>query len=118
METTAEPLSRTFKIEMRLANPAEKLKPGQIARVEVILRKKGLGIFIPLDSIIEFGSSPSVFVVKNLTAVGKAVKTGDIIGDEIEILEGLLPGEIVVISGQAYLKDGQRVVFDKEVNKG
>ena len=71
METTAEPLSRTFKIEMRLANPAEKLKPGQIARVEVILRKKGLGIFIPLDSIIEFGSSPSVFVVKNLTAVGK-----------------------------------------------
>jgi len=65
IETTADSLSRTFRIEVRLPNPGEKLRPGLIAHVEIIDREKGLTMLIPLDSIIGFGSDPNIFVIKN-----------------------------------------------------
>jgi membrane fusion protein (multidrug efflux system) len=113
LETTADPLSRTFGMEVRLANPGEKLRPGLIAQVEVVLRKKESGITIPLDTIMSFGSHPTVFVVKNLIAEKRMIRTGDIVGEDIEVLEGLVPSEMVVISGQEYLKNGQSVVIEK-----
>lgn len=117
LETTADPLSRTFRMEVRISNTGEKLRPGLIARVEVIHRKKGDGIFIPLDAIVEFGSSPTVYVVKDLMAEKRIIKTGDIMGENVEALEGLIPGEEVVISGQTYLKDKQPVLIDRGVEK-
>ena len=82
--------------------------------VEVINREKGDGIFVPLDAIIGFGVQPAVFVVKGLTAERREIKTGEIRGEDVEILEGLVRGEMVVISGQTYLQDQQPVLIDPE----
>ena len=117
IETTVDPLSRTFRVEIRLANPGEKLRPGLIAHVEIIHREKGLGIFIPLDSIIGFGSNPTIFLIKNLMAKKRMIKTGKIMGDQVEVLEGLVEGEILVVSGQEYLKDQQLVLIDRKVSE-
>lgn len=114
IETTVDPLSRTFRIEIRLANPGEKLRPGLIAHVEIIHREKGLGIFIPLDSIIGFGSNPAIFLVKDLKAEKRVIKTGKIIKDHVEVLNGLFEGEMLVVSGQEYLKDQQLVLIDRK----
>ena len=114
IETTADPLSRTFRIEIRLANPGEKLRPGLIAHVEIIHREKGLGIFIPLDSIIGFGSNPAIFLVKDLKAEKRVIKTGKIMKDHVEVLEGVVEGEMLVVSGQEYLKDQQLVLIDRK----
>ena len=37
-------------------------------------------------------------------------KAGD--QDEVEIIEGLAPGETVVVSGQEYLRDQQPVIIE------
>ena len=113
LETTADPLSRTLGAEVRLANPDEELKPGLIAHVEVIHREEGLRILVPLNAVIAFGSNPAVFVIENLKAERRAIAIGDIIGEEVEVLEGLSPLEMVVVNGQAYLNDGQQVLIDR-----
>jgi membrane fusion protein (multidrug efflux system) len=113
LETSADPLSRTFSIEVRLENPDEVLRPGLIARVEVMDDSKGLGVFIPLDAVLDFGANPTVFVVRDGTAERRVVKMGEMAGAEVEILEGLVPDELVVVSGQEYLDDQQPVLIDR-----
>ncbi len=115
LETTADTFSRTFRMEVRLSNPDEKLRPGLIAQVEITYGDSAPGIFIPLDAVIGFGADPAVFVVNELSAERRPVKLGRISGEDVEIREGLVQDEILVISGQEYLKDGQAVLI---VGKG
>ena len=113
LETTADPLSRTFRMEIRLPNPTEKLRPGLIAEVKVVYGRKDPLILIPLDAIIGFGNEPSVFIVKDAKARRSIIKTGEITGDRVEVFEGLVPGDTLVVSGQEYLTDGREVAIQQ-----
>jgi RND family efflux transporter MFP subunit len=115
LETSADPLSRTFSLEVKLENPGEVLRPGLIARVEVVDDSRDACILIPLDAIVEFGPNPTVFVIQNETALRRAVKMGEVMGEEVEILEGLSPDDLIVVAGQEYLDDEQRVVIDRRL---
>lgn len=112
LETSADPVSRTFRMEVRIDNAREKLRPGLIARVKLVHREKAPALYIPLDSILGFGSNAFVFVVKNQIAEKRHVIIGKIISEEVEILEGLNTGETVVVSGHAYLKHRQPVLMN------
>jgi multidrug efflux pump subunit AcrA (membrane-fusion protein) len=87
----------------------EKLRPGLIAQVKVAYGKKEPVILIPLDAVIGFGTEPSVFVVKDAKAMRRIIKTGEITGERVEVFEGLVPGDTLVVSGQEYLTDGGAV---------
>jgi membrane fusion protein (multidrug efflux system) len=115
LETSADPLTRTFGMEIRLANPEEKLRPGQIANVEVYLCRQDDGVFIPLDAVIGFGADPAVFVVKAHKAERRRIQTGAVIGQAVEVLSGLLAGDQLVVSGQEYLKDRQPVIITEKL---
>jgi RND family efflux transporter MFP subunit len=114
LETTADPLSRTFRMEIRLANPGEMLRPGLIAKVEILREEGPHRIFIPLESVLGFGVSPSVFVVKDQMAERRMIKMGRIVGEETEVLEGLVEGEMLVVIGQEYLKERQQVLTQRQ----
>jgi len=43
-----------------------------------------------------------------------SVRTGEVRGDRVEILEALAAGQRVVSAGQVKLRDGQPVVIDEE----
>jgi RND family efflux transporter MFP subunit len=109
LESRADPLSRTICAEIRIPNPDDRLKPGFIAKVEIRRPIKRSGIFIPLDAVVGFGADPAVFVVYEGTAERRLIETGKIMGEKIEVLEGLEPGEMLVIAGQSFLKDTQSV---------
>ena len=116
LEASADPLSRTFHIEIRLANPGERLRPGLIVRVQVVVDPNHRGIVVPLDAILDFGSDPSVFVVLDGMAYKRTIRMGAVKGPEVELLQGLESGELVVVSGQEYLKDQEPVAIDREAN--
>ncbi len=103
------------RMEIRLANPEEKLRPGQIANVEVYLRRQDDGVFIPLDAVIGLGADPAVYVVKDYKAQRRRIQTGAVIGQAVEVLSGLLAGDQLVVSGQEYLKDRQPVVITEKL---
>ncbi len=104
---TADSASRTFLIKLDLpADPA--LRAGQFGRAAIPVGRAD-SVRVPADSVVQRGQMEMVFVVRDGAAVLRLVKTGKRIGDEVEILSGLAPGEILIADGAARLVDGQRV---------
>ncbi|RKZ06281.1 efflux RND transporter periplasmic adaptor subunit, partial [bacterium] len=105
-------MTRTFEIEIEVANPEQLLKPGMFARLEVIAEKKEGATVIPFDALIEKGGNRYVYVVDGSIVHKRAVATGLRERDLIEIVKGLKPGEAVVTFGKENLEEGSSIVTD------
>jgi hypothetical protein len=68
---------------------------------------------IPRNAFVGSVSSNQVFVVENGIAKLKTVTAGRILGDKVEILNGLSNGETVITTGQINLQDGNTVEIIK-----
>ncbi len=67
-------------------------------------------IVIPRSAFVGGVNSNQVFVAENnATARLHTVTAGRIVGDEVEILDGLQEGDIVITSGQVNLTDGTKI---------
>jgi membrane fusion protein, multidrug efflux system len=73
--------------------------------------KQAPSILVPRTSFAGSVSSNEVFVLDKASNTSKLRKvvSGRILGDNVEILDGLKEGETVIISGQINLKDGTPV---------
>lgn len=114
LEPAADPLSRTFRVVVRIENPETGLRPGLIVRARILEGKRRPAIYIPMDAVLAFGTNPAVFVVKDARAERRPIVTGAILGSEVEIKDGLAQGERVIVVGQEYLKDQQAVLIEKK----
>lgn len=111
LETAADPVTRTIRAEIRVANPDETLKPGLLAQVALMEQEAEAGVYVPLEAVIGFGKEPYVFIIEDLHAHKRKIALGRVIREEVEIIEGLVPGETVVVSGQEYLRDHHPVTI-------
>jgi hypothetical protein len=69
---------------------------------------------IPKSAVISEDLSNSVFVIRDSLAFKKSIQTGYTNGTNVEVIEGLDDGEIVVTIGQTSLQDSSRVsVIDR-----
>ncbi len=103
----ADSISRTFRVKLDLS-PQPGLSSGQFARLLVPIGASD-SLRVPGSAVVQRGQLEIVFVAANQHAQLHLVKTGNRIGDEIEILSGLHAGDAVVVDGAAQLTDGQLV---------
>lgn len=61
------------------------------------LSQVGGNYYVPLDAVFVTNTARYVFVEENGLAVQKQVETGTIVGNSIEIINGLAPGETVIL---------------------
>lgn len=81
---------------------------GQFARVAVIANARN-GIYLP-DTAVRFeGSSAYVFIAKEGVAKRQVVKVGQHIGNQLEIIEGVSAGILVIDTAASFLRDGEPV---------
>ncbi len=66
---------------------------------------------IPLDAVIIGTGEQYVYVIEEGKAIKKPVRTGDINGDMVQILEGLTVSDKVIVDGAKSLTEGQEVTF-------
>lgn len=87
--------------------------PGMVGRVsfKVNFRK---GISIPKTALIFEKKTHGVRVVEGDKVFKKQVKIGKETGDQVEIVEGLKEGDLVVTSRNRYLKEGEVVKIDEK----
>ncbi len=104
----ADPLSRTFRVKLDLP-PAAGLRSGQFARLVVPLGESR-SVRVPASAVVRRGQLEILFVVADQHAQLRLVKTGQQVGDELEILSGLEAGDQIVVDGPARLRDGQPVI--------
>jgi Cu(I)/Ag(I) efflux system membrane fusion protein len=97
VDPVLDPKTRTAKLRVALANPSGDLKPEMFG--EVLLKSQGhKGILIPLDAVLDAGTSKVVFIaLGNGRFAPREVTVGTPVGEKTEILSGLKPGEEVVV---------------------
>ena len=96
------------------SNSEGKLRDGQRVRVRVIW-KKNQGVSIPTTAVSRIAGENFVFVAQSQAdskqiAKQKPVKLGEIKGNNYQVIEGLKPGEKVIVSGLLNLTDGVPII--------
>jgi membrane fusion protein (multidrug efflux system) len=91
-------------------NPGNILRPGQYAKVRAITSVRRAALLVPQRAVNELQGIEQIGVVgpDDVVAV-RTVKTGERVGSEWIINEGLQPGDRVIVEGFARVKNGMRV---------
>jgi multidrug efflux system membrane fusion protein len=113
-ETTqvADPKTQTFQIRVAMKPPfGFTTLPGMTAIVRIAYQQAGSAgnrIFVPVSAVTKLETGEQVVWVINSGQVvsSRPVKTGEVTGGVIEIVEGLQPGERIVVAGVDFLRNG------------
>lgn len=111
--------SPTFETVIELAPGSFEFKPGMLVDSEIeVLHHKDV-LYVPLEAIVMKGTREGVFVVSEDQAFFREVKTGPSSDTDIEILEGLEPGQRIVANalGLEPLAQLERVTIREELKR-
>ena len=91
-------------------NPDGTMRASQYVRARIVW-KTADGLVVPVTAVLRINGQFFAFVAEPakggaLTAKQRAIKVGPIVGDTSPVLEGIKPGERVVVSGAQKLMDG------------
>ncbi len=105
-----DPATRTFTVEVVIANGDERVRPGMFARVVMNFGTEER-VVVPDRAIVkQTGSGEKfVYIYKDGKVDFSRVEIGQRLGDSYELLSGVENGDEVVISGQSRLADGIEV---------
>lgn len=104
-----DPDTRTLKVRLETNNPGYVLKPDMFADVELPI-ELGPAITVPADSIIYSGLKKTVFVDRGQGYFEpRQIETGWRLGERVEVIEGLMPGERIVLSGNFLIDSESRL---------
>lgn len=105
-----DPATRTFKVEVKVPNGNRTLRPGMYARTLFNMGEKQ-GVMVPDVAIQkQVGTAERyLYVIRDSVAERRSVKVGRQVGDMVDILSGVAPGEEVAITGLSKLFDGASV---------
>lgn len=104
-----------YRMELALDNPGHEILPGMFFRARVIKHRFDEALAVPLYSIISRGDEQYVFVAEGETVRKQRVSLGVIEGWQVQITEGLKPGDRVLLEGQREVEDGQKIKVIKVV---
>jgi membrane fusion protein, multidrug efflux system len=85
---------------------ASALRPGQFVNVDIVTETLEERIALPRTAVLVDGATPRVFLVEAGRAVEREVTLGTSQGDQVELRQGVSPGDTVVIVGQDNLRPG------------
>lgn len=110
----ADAKTRTFPVKLLVDNKEGKLKLGMVTKVRLPMNQSQK-VAIPLGSVIQLSDGPAVYVYsdKTQTVSKKRIETGEILKDQIEVLDGLESGDKLVVEGQFVIKDGDKVAAEE-----
>jgi HlyD family secretion protein len=89
------------------------LRQSQRLSVRVVLDERRDVVMLARGPFVEIGRGRSAYVVDGDYAVRRDIRTGAASVDKVEIVEGLQPGERVVISGSDAFRDAERVLIGR-----
>jgi len=104
-----DPRTRRLPVEIELDDHDGRLRPGLVAKFEVITAEPRSELRVPLDGVFERFGSQHVYVVEDGVARRRAIQLGSVRAGYAEVTEGLAPGETVVVKGVTRVVDGSKV---------
>ncbi|MCG8606308.1 efflux RND transporter periplasmic adaptor subunit, partial [bacterium] len=101
-----DPTSGTAKVTIDIVDSQNKLKPGMFASVYITTETHTNTLIMAKKALILESDLDQVYVFREGTARKASLKLGFTSGDDVEVLEGLEEGDLVVTAGQEGLREG------------
>lgn len=118
MSPEANRQKATVQVKVQILKPDSFLRPEMNARAAFVAKevaeKKGARpqpprIVIPNAAIRDDSGKKSIFIVLDGKAIERTIKVGNPTSKGIEVADGLIGGEEIVLNPPANLKDGDRI---------
>lgn len=104
-----DPVSRTLRVRLEVDNPGIVLRPEMYVDVKLPVLAPS-AVAVSADAVLSSGTASTVFIEQdNGSFAPRAVETGRHLGDQVEILSGLEPGERIVTSGHFLIDSEARM---------
>ncbi len=109
IEPRIDPATRNVSIRAVCPNPAGQLYPGSFARVEIMLDQVPGAIVIPSEAIIPVMNGEKIFVCRQGKAHSQMIRTGIRTEREVEVTDGLNPGDTLITTGLLQIREDASV---------
>src|SRR5215813_13327566 len=107
-----DPDTQTILVKAAVSESVGKLRISQQVRAQLTWGVHD-GPVIPVLAVTRINGQPFAFVVvnegKGTVARQKALKLGEVIGNDFAVLSGMSAGDHVIVSGTQFLQDGAPV---------
>ncbi|MBU2509937.1 efflux RND transporter periplasmic adaptor subunit [bacterium] len=105
----ADTSSRSFPVEVVIDNKEGSLLPGMMSRAALQTISVDNQILIPAHAVLEKNDGKVVFVEQGGKAIEKKVVVGVTVENSVQVMDGLNPGDKLIISGHQFLSDNQKI---------
>ena len=109
---SADAASRTYPVKIDVPNPGQRLLPGMIAEAHISGNRITRAFTVPGEAVVRDAEGATlvfIYFPAEKRVYSRRVTVGAPIDREIEITDGVAPGELIVIAGQDRLRDGAAV---------
>jgi membrane fusion protein, multidrug efflux system len=114
IDTRVDPVTRAVTIRADLPNDDGLLKPGMFLTVRLAGQARAR-VVVPEAALVPEGDRQMVYTVRDGRSWRTEVVVGRRLRGEVEILEGLRAGDVVVIEGTQKVANGGRVTAAEPV---
>ena len=105
----ADSSNRTFPVEILVDNKERQLRAGMLARTTFTKNVDQDQIVIPRHTILERDQGRVVYVFDDGKAFRRDITIGLSQQDQVQVVQGLNKGELIVVEGHTKLTDGEEV---------
>lgn len=106
----AQPQTRFFPVEVTFNNKKRQLLPGMYLNAEVNAGQVN-GLIIPNDAVVYRNGVNYMWIMdEEGKAKRKIVKLGVMTEKDVQVLEGINEGDMVLVEGQSRMNDGDKIL--------
>jgi RND family efflux transporter MFP subunit len=108
---TLDTKTGTIAVEARFPNPDGLIRPGQFARVSIVVQNRPKALLVPQVAIVQVQGVNTAYVVNSQDIVDlRTVTLGPQFGDSFVVNSGLNAGDRVIVQGTQKVKPGTKVI--------
>jgi membrane fusion protein, multidrug efflux system len=110
LDNQIDPTTGTLKLRATFDNSKGTLYPNQFVNARLLVQEKHGVTLVPTAAVQRNSQATYVYVVKaDSTVTVRQITVGTTEGDDSEVTKGLMPGEVLVMTGVDKLEEGSKV---------
>jgi len=106
---SADKRTFTYPIKIEIDNSNGLLKDGMYAEADIVIDKNEGALLINRNAILLDDTQKYIFVVEDQKAKRVDIEAGVDNGTQLEVINGLTEGQEIIVKGQDYLNDGDKI---------
>jgi RND family efflux transporter MFP subunit len=107
IDPRVDPVARTAKVRVEIANPRSELRFGMYVTMRLSVGGGNPVVLVPRNAVQPLGEASVVYLPAGGGEgrfIERSVTLGGVVGDAVQVLKGLKPGDRVVTDGSFFLR--------------